>query len=190
MGARIATALLLAASVLLGCAPDAFRATDITGADFARAIELTGHDGKPYRLADSKAKVVVVFFGFTHCPDVCPSTLSKLAEVAKRLGSDADRMQVLFITVDPERDTPELLARYVPAFDQRFLGLYGDAAATARVAKEFKVVYQKQPGKTPETYTVDHSAGTFVFDRDGRVRLFVRHDQSIDDLVHDIRLLL
>jgi len=189
MGARIATALLLAAS-LLGCAPDAFRATDITGAAFARSLELTGHDGKPHRLADFKGKVVVVFFGFTYCPDVCPSTLSKLAEVTKRLGSDADKMQVLFVTVDPERDTAELLARYVPAFDQRFLGLYGDAAATARVAKEFKVIYQKQPGKTPETYTVDHSAGTYVFDREGRVRLFVRHDQSIDDLVHDIRLLL
>ena len=190
MRARILPALLLAASFLAGCAPETFRATDITGAEFARTLDLTGHDGKPRKLADFKGKVVVVFFGFTHCPDVCPGTLSKLAEVAKRLGSDADEMQVLFVTVDPERDTPELLAQYVPAFDSRFIGLYGDAAATARTAKEFKVVYQKQPGKTPQTYTVDHSAGTFVFDRDGRVRLFVRYDQSVDDLVHDIGLLL
>ena len=190
MRAWFLPALLIAASFLAGCAPEAFRATDITGAEFARALELTGHDGKPRRLADFQGKVVVVFFGFTHCPDVCPGTLAKLAAVAKQLGPDADRMQVLFVTVDPERDTPDLLARYVPAFDSRFIGLYGDAAATARTAKEFKVIYQKQPGKTAETYTVDHSAGTFVFDREGRVRLFVRHDQSVEDLVHDIRLLL
>jgi protein SCO1/2 len=183
-------ALLFAVSLLAGCAPDTFRSTDITGADFARSLELTGHDGKPHTLADFRGKVVVVFFGYTHCPDVCPSTLAKFAEVAKRLGSDAERLQLLFVTVDPERDTAELLARYVPAFDPRFLGLYGDAATTARTAKDFKVVYKKQAGKTPESYTVDHSAGTFVFDREGRVRLFARHDQSIDDLVHDIRLLL
>jgi protein SCO1/2 len=190
MRARFVPVLLIALSVLAACAPETFRATDITGADFARSLELTGHDGKPRTLADFEGKVVVVFFGFTHCPDVCPSTLAKLGEVAKRLGSRADKLQVLFVTVDPERDTPELLARYVPAFDPRFIGLYGDAAATARTAKEFKVVYQKQPGKTPESYTVDHSAGSFVFDREGRVRLFVRHDQSIDDLVHDIERLL
>ena len=183
-------ALLIAAGFLAGCAPETFRATDITGAEFARTLELTGHDGKARQLTDFKGKVVVVFFGFTHCPDVCPGTLSKLAEVAKRLGADADRIQVLFVTVDPERDTPELLAQYVPAFDPRFIGLYGDAAATARTAKEFKVIYQKQPGKTPDTYSIDHSAGTFVFDREGRVRLFVRHDQSVEDLVHDLRLLL
>ena len=187
--------LLLAASLLLAgllaaCTPDTFRATDITGAEFARTLELTGHDGKQHSLGDFRGKVAVVFFGFTHCPDVCPATLAKLAEVAKRLGEDADEMQVLFVTVDPERDTPDVLARYVPAFDPRFVGLTGDPAAIARTAKEFKVVYQKQAVNTPEAYTVDHSSGTFVFDREGRVRLFVRHDQPVDDLVHDIRLLL
>jgi protein SCO1 len=190
MGARLLPALLVAVSFLAGCAPETFHATDITGAGFARTLELTGHDGKPRSLADFRGKVVVVFFGFTHCPDVCPGTLAKLAEVSRRLGSAADRMQVLFVTVDPERDTHEVLSRYVPAFDPHFVGLTGDAAAIARTAKEFKVVYQKQPGKTPDTYTVDHSAGTFVFDPEGRVRLFVRHDQPVEDLVQDIRLLL
>jgi protein SCO1/2 len=121
---------------------------------------------------------------------VCPTTLATLAEVAKRLGDDADRLQVLFVTVDPERDTPEVLSRYVPAFDPRFLGLYGDAEATARTAKEFKIVFQKHKGKTPDSYTVDHSSGTFIFDREGRPRLYVRHGQPVDDLVHDLRLLL
>ena len=184
---------LAALVVLGGCsAPsdERFRATDITGAEFARTLELTGHDGKPRTLSDFKGKVTLVFFGFTHCPDVCPTTLSKLAEVAKRLGTDADRMQVLFVTVDPERDTQEVLSRYVPAFDPRFLGLFGDLEATARTAKEFKIVYRKQEGKTADSYTVDHSSGTFVFDTEGRVRLFVRHDQSVDDLVHDLKALL
>jgi protein SCO1/2 len=186
-------AALAALAVLCACSgasDEGFRATDITGAQFARTLALTGHDGKPRTLADFKGKVTVVFFGFTHCPDVCPTTLAKFAEVAKRLEDDADRMQVLFVTVDPERDTPEVLSRYVPAFDPRFLGLYGDAEATARTAKEFKIVYQKQAGKTPESYTVDHSSGTFVFDREGHPRLYVRHDQPVDDLVHDLRLLL
>jgi protein SCO1/2 len=184
---------LVAVVVLGACsAPsdESFRATDITGAEFARKLELTGHDGKPRTLSDFKGKVTVVFFGFTHCPDVCPTTLSKLAEVSKRLGADAERLQVLFVTVDPQRDTQEVLSRYVPAFDPRFLGLFGDAEATARTAKEFKIVYQKQAGKTPDSYTVDHSSGTFVFDPEGRVRLFVRHAQPVDDLVHDLRLLL
>ena len=190
MRASLLPALLLAAGLLVGCGSETFRATDITGAGFARTLELTGHDGKAHGLADFRGKVVVVFFGFTHCPDVCPTTLAKLAEVSTRLGNDADRMQVLFVTVDPERDTTEVLSRYVPAFGPHFLGLTGDAAAIARTAKEFKVVYQKQPGATPDAYTVDHSSGTFVFDPEGHVRLFVRHDQPVEDLVHDIRLLL
>lgn len=190
MRAWILPALLLLAGMLGACGADTFRATDITGADFARTLELTGHDGKPRSLADFRGKVAVVFFGFTHCPDVCPTTLAKLAEVSKRLGEDADEVQVLFVTVDPERDTQEVLSRYVPAFDARFIGLTGEPAAIARTAKEFKVVYQKQPGKTADSYTVDHSSGTFVFDRQGNVRLFVRHDQAVEDLVHDIRQLL
>jgi protein SCO1/2 len=189
MRRALAFAALLALA-LAACAPEQFRATDITGADFARTLKLTGHDGKPRALSDFVGKVVVVFFGYTQCPDVCPTTLSRLAAVAKELGSDADRMQVLFVTVDPERDTQEVLAQYVPAFDPRFIGLYGDAEATARTAKEFKVLYQKQPGKTGQSYTVDHSAGTFIYDRAGRVRLFVRHEMPVEDLVHDLRILL
>ena len=131
-----------------------------------------------------------MFFGYTQCPDVCPTTLAALAEAMKDLGPDADRVQVLFITVDPDRDTPALLAQYVPAFDRRFLGLYGDAEATARTAKEFKIIYQKQPGRTPETYTMDHSAGTFVFDGDGRLRLYVGHGQDAEFFAHDLRELL
>lgn len=181
---------LLAVLFLAACSPSTFKATDITGADFARAFDLTGHDGKRYTLADFKGKVVLVFFGFTQCPDVCPTSLARLAEVAKALGADAEQMQVVFISVDPERDTRELLSQYVPAFNPRFLGLFGDAEATARTAKEFKVIYQKQPGKTDTTYTIDHSAGTYVFDKAGRVRLFLRHEAATEDVVHDLRILL
>ncbi len=190
MSARVALTAFVLAVVVVGCAPEKFRATDITGANFAREFQLTGHDGKPRSLADFRGKVVLLFFGFTHCPDICPTSLAQFAQAAKQLGADANRVQFLFVTVDPERDTPEVLARYASAFDARVIGLYGDAQAIARTAKEFKVIFQKQPGKTPESYSVDHSAGTYVFDREGRVRLFVRHNQAIEDLVHDIRLLL
>lgn len=187
---RSFVALAVALFLLAGCAPDKFKATDITGADFARSLDLTGHDGKRHTLADFKGKVVLVFFGYTQCPDVCPTTLARFATVAKELGPDADNMQVLFVSVDPERDTQDLLAKYVPAFDPRFLGLYGDAQETARTAKEFKVLYQKQPGKTEQSYTIDHSAGTYVFDKSARVRLFLRHEAPIEDVVHDLRLLM
>ncbi|MCL4769983.1 MAG: SCO family protein [Burkholderiaceae bacterium] len=168
----------------------AFRNTDVTGADFAGDFALTGHDGKPRTLADFRGKVVVVFFGYTQCPDVCPSTMTELAEVMQRLGPDADRVQVLFVTVDPERDTQELLSHYVPAFDKRFLGLYGDAAATERTAKTFKVFYQKVPGQTPGSYTVDHSAGSYVYDAEGKLRLFIKHGTGPDPIAHDLRRLL
>ena len=180
------------AAALAACSPDApkFRSTDITGADFGKELALTGHDGKPRTLADFRGKLVVLFFGYTHCPDICPTTLADMAAVMKKLGPDAARVQVLFVTVDPERDTPELMAKYVPAFDPRFLGLYGDADALARTAKEFKILYQKQPGSTPGSYTMDHSAGTFVFDPQGRLRLYVSYGQGPDVFVHDIRELL
>ncbi len=185
------SAFLLGTLIFIGgCSPSAFKATDITGADFAKGFELTGHDGNRYTLDSFKGKVVLIFFGFTQCPDVCPSALSRFASVAQELGADADQVQVLFISVDPERDTPELLSQYVPAFNPRFLGLYGNAEATSRTAKEFKVIYQKQPGKTDNTYTIDHSAGTYVFDKSGRVRLFLRHEAAVEDVVHDVRLLL
>jgi protein SCO1/2 len=167
-----------------------FKGSDVSGTTYGRELALTGHDGRPRTLADFRGKVVVLFFGYTQCPDVCPTTLAELAEAMKRLGPDAERVQVLFATVDPERDTPELLSRYVPAFNPSFLGLYGDADATARTAKEFKIIYQKQAGREPGTYTMDHSAGTFVFDPQGRLRLYLSYGQGPEVFVHDIRELL
>jgi protein SCO1/2 len=182
----------LMALVLAACGPQGpkFQASDVTGASFGRDFALTDHNGKQRTLADFRGKAVVVFFGYTQCPDVCPTTLAALAEAMKGLGPDADRVQVLFVTVDPERDTRELLAQYVPAFDRRFLGLFGDADATARVAKEFKIVYQKQPGTSAGSYTMDHSAGTYVFDPQGRLRLFVGLTQGPDVFTHDLREIL
>ena len=167
-----------------------FKNTDLTGLDYARDFQLTDHNGKQRRLADFKGKAVLVFFGFTQCPDVCPTTMAEMATVMQELGPDADRLQVLFVTIDPERDTQQLLAKYVPAFDSRFLGLYGDDAATKKVAKEFKVFYQKVPGKDPANYSMDHTAGSYVFDPQGRIRLFVRNGQGTEPIVHDIKLLL
>jgi protein SCO1/2 len=189
---RRAAAALVAALVLAGCAPDgpSFRSTDVSGASFGRELALTGHDGKPRTLADFRGKVVVLFFGYTQCPDVCPTALAAVAEAKRRLGADGALVQGVFVTVDPERDTPELLANYVPVFDPSFVGLYGDAAATERAAKEFKVLYRKVPGSTPETYTMDHSAGMFVFDRQGQLRLFVGHGTGVDALAHDLRELV
>jgi protein SCO1 len=187
---------LLAAAItalaLLACTPDGprFQSADITGASFGRDFALTDSSGKTRRLADFRGMAVVVFFGFTQCPDVCPTAMATLAEAKRKMGPDAMRVQGVFITIDPERDTPELLTRYVAAFDPHFVALRGDAAATERVAKEFKVVYQKAPGSTPETYTMDHSAGLFVFDPQGRLRLFASHGQGADALAHDLRELL
>jgi len=191
---RIARSVLVAAVLVASaaCSPDApkFRASDVTGTTFGRDFKLTDHTGTPRTLADYRGKAVVLFFGYTQCPDVCPTTLAELAEVMKRLGPDADRVQVLFVTVDPDRDTQDLLSKYVPAFDPRFVGLFGDADATARTAKEFKIVYQKQPGQTPGTYTVDHSAGTFIFDPNGKLRVYVGYGQGPDVFAHDIKELL
>jgi len=167
-----------------------FRNIDITGADYGKDFRLNDHTGKPTQIADFRGKVVVMFFGYIQCPDVCPTTMGELALVMKELGGDAARVQVLFVTVDPERDTKELLAHYVPAFDPGFLGLYGDAAATQETAKAFHVFYQKQPGKTAGAYSVDHTAGSYVFDPQGRLRLYVRYGQGGADLVADIRVLL
>ena len=183
---------LLLALLLAACSPDApkFRSTDITGADFGKELALTGHDGKPRTLADFRGKAVVLFFGYTHCPDICPTTLADMAGIMKKLGKDAARVQVLFVTVDPERDTPDVLAKYVPAFDPGFLGLSGDAAATQRAAKEFKIFYEKRPGSTPSAYTVDHSGQSYVIDPQGQLRLFVRYDRIATDLADDLRTLL
>jgi protein SCO1/2 len=190
---RFSLAALLGALLLAACEAGGpkFKSTDITGVDYGKELSLTDYNGKHRTLADFRGKVVVLFFGYTHCPDVCPTTLEELAQVMKRLGADADRVQVLFVTVDPERDTPAVLAQYVPAFDRRFLGLYGNAEATRRAAKEFKVFYEVRKGATPAEYTVDHSAGTYVIDSRGRLRLFVGYGRvGADDLAADIRTLL
>jgi len=181
----------LMAGALAGCGGSgpSFKSTDITGADYGKDFALTDHTGKARTLGDFRGKVVVMFFGYTRCPDVCPITLAELKAVKEQLGEEGKRLQVVFVTVDPERDTQKLLAEYVPAFDPSFLGLYGDPAAIAKVAKDFRVFYQKSPGKTPDSYTVDHTAGSYIFDPQGRLRLFARHGNA-GNLLADIRTLL
>jgi protein SCO1/2 len=193
-GAGALLGIVLAAA-LAGCGSGAdapkFKLTDVTGAGFGKELNLTDHTGKPRTLADFRGKVVTVFFGFTHCPDACPTTMVEMAQVMKELGPDAGRLQVLFVTVDPERDTQKVLAQYVPSFHPAFLGLHGDAEATARVAKEFKVYVNKQPPKSPGgSYSVDHGAGTFILDPQGRLRLFAQYGQGAASILHDVRLLL
>ncbi len=192
---RYCASLLVIAGLLLatGCTEKAeaprFKLTDVTGASFGKELALTDHNGQRRTLADFRGKVVTLFFGFTHCPDVCPTTLSEMALVMKELGNDAARLQVLFVTVDPERDTADVLQRYVPAFHPTFLGLTGSAEDIARTAKEFKIFFQKQnlPGGG---YSMDHSAGTYILDAQGRLRLFAQYGVGAPTLLHDIRLLI
>src|SRR5438105_1333871 len=165
-----------------------FKSTDITGAEYGRSLELPDTSGRVRHLEDFRGKAVVLFFGFTHCPDVCPTTLADLASAMKALGPDAERVQVLFVTVDPERDTPGELAQYVRAFDPRFLALRGDLAATQRVAKDFKIYFEKR--KQGDSYTVDHSAQSYVIDPQGRPRLPVRHHRIAQHLPDDLRVIL
>lgn len=190
--AKVCVVACVALAGLTACdsAAPQFKSTDITGAPYGKTLALTGHDGRRYTLADFRGKVVVLFFGFTQCPDICPTALAEVARAMQALGTDAERVQVLFVTLDPERDTAEILARYVPAFDPRFLGLYGDLAATRETAQEFKVFFEKRPGSTPGSYSIDHSAQTYVFDTQGRLRLFVRHQRIASDLPDDVRVLL
>ena len=184
----LALALLIG---LAGCGPSgpSFKNADITGADYGKDFRLSDHTGKIRTLADFRGKVVVMFFGYTQCPDACPTTMLELKQVIEQLGPDGKRVQVLFVTIDPERDTSQLLAQYVPAFDPGFIGLYGDGETTAKVAKDFKVFYQKVAGSKQGIYTMDHTAGSYVFDPDGRLRLFVRHGAAVN-LAADIRTLL
>ena len=176
-------------SLIAGCdSSPQFKSTDITGAPYGHSLELVDHTGKPRRLEDFRGKAVVLFFGFTHCPDICPTTLADISQAIKQLGTDADRVQVLLVSVDPERDTQESLAKYVTAFDPRFLGLRGDLAATKKVAGEFKIYFEKR--KQGDGYTVDHSAQSYVIDPQGRLRLLVRHDRIGQDLAADLRSLL
>jgi protein SCO1/2 len=167
-----------------------FLATDITGVPWGRDFKLVDFNGKTRTLADFHGKVVALFFGYTHCPDVCPTTLADFAAAIRELGSDGERVQVLFVTLDPERDTPELLAQYAPAFNPGFLGLSTDPVSLAALAKEFKVVYQKNTVKGPDDYLIDHSAGTYVFDSQGRLRLLIAYGTGPKAIAQDLHTLL
>lgn len=174
-----------------GAQAPAFNAVDVTRVDWGRSLELLDHHGKRRTLADFRGKVVALFFGFTHCPDVCPTALATIAQARALLGEDASRVQGLFVTVDPKRDTSEVLAKYVTAFDPTFLGLYGDEAATEATAKEFKIYYRAQKPDANGAYGVDHSGPIYVIDTEGRLRLYIRsHDAAPEAIAHDLRLLI
>lgn len=167
-----------------------FHGTDITGASFARDFNLTDHHGQQRKLADFRGKVVALFFGYTHCPDVCPTTMADLAAAIKSMGPDGARVQVLFVTVDPERDTAELLKQYVPSFHPTFLGLRPTPAQLQSLAAEYKVVYQKNPGTRQGNYLMDHSAGTFIYDPQGRLRLLMPYGTSAQVIASDLKTLM
>jgi len=184
---------LAAATIAAGCDSQPrtpFNGVDVTGSDMGRELHLLDFNGKPRSLEEFRGKVVLVTFGYTQCPDVCPTTLQDLSSAVKKLGPDASRVQVLFVTVDPKRDTPDVLRQYVPAFNTAFLGLYGDEAATRKAESDFKVYAAERPGKTPGTYTVDHSAQTYVYDPQGRLRLLVAYGFTPEAMASDLRLLL
>lgn len=183
-----------AAALLAACdrapAPAAFQAIDITGADYAKELPLPDLDGRARTLAEFRGKAVVVFFGFTQCPDVCPTTLAEIAAVKKELGAAGERIQTVFVSLDPERDTPELLKNYVATFDPGVVALRGTPEQTQAAAKAYKVFFQKVPGKEPGSYSIDHTAGAYVFDTEGRVRLFVRYGTPLASWVADLKQLL
>ena len=178
--------------ITAGCSQDkpSFRAIDITGAEYARDFRLPDFDGRTRSIADFRGKAVVVFFGFTQCPDVCPTAMSDLAQAKQLLGKDGERVQGIFITLDPARDTPEVLKGYVTNFAPDFVALRGDDAQTAATAKAYKVFYKKVEGKTPTSYTLDHSAGSYVYDTQGRIRLYTRHGVGAQALADDLKILL
>jgi protein SCO1/2 len=191
LAAAFAVALLSGCDRLGGGAPkESFKAVDITGAEYARELSLPDVDGKLRTLADFKGKVTLVFFGYTQCPDVCPTTLAELAAVKRELGKDGDRVQGVFVSVDPQRDTAEILKAYMASFDPGFVALRGTPEQIQATARNFKVFYAQVPGKTEGSYTVDHTAGTYVFDASGKVRLFVRYGSGAEALRHDLKLLL
>lgn len=186
--------LLAAASALAltACEKPAqsFNAIDITGADYATGFSLTDHNGQARTLADFKGKAVVIFFGFTQCPDVCPTSMSELAQARQLLGADGDRLQGLFISIDPERDTPAIMKQYIGSFDPTFLALYAKPDELPEVAKSFKVYYKKVTGSQPDTYTMDHSAGSYIYDPNGKVRLYSRYGGGAQALADDVKKLL
>ncbi|GAB3190499.1 SCO family protein [Hydrogenophaga aquatica] len=181
----------LAALLASGCSEKpAFQGIDITGADYATGFSLTDHNGQKRTLEDFRGKVVVIFFGYTQCPDVCPTSMTELAQAKALLGPLGDKLQGLFVSVDPERDTPEIMREYMASFDPSFLALYAEADQLPEVAKSFKVYYKKVDGKTPTSYTMDHSAGSYVFDPQGRVRLYHRYASGAEGLAADVKRLL
>jgi protein SCO1/2 len=186
-----------AAGLLSGCdrlspggqpATPSFKGIDITGADYARGFSLTDFNGQTRTLADFQGRVVMLYFGFVQCPDVCPTALTRAAAVMERLGPRAGDLQVVFVTVDPERDTPELLREYMAAFHPSFLALTGNAEQIAQTAKDFRAFYKKVP--TGSSYTMDHTALSYLFDRQGRIRVALRHEQTADDYTADVLALL
>ena len=194
---RLLIAALLSGAALVACdrgdsspSRPQFHATDITGADFGRQLALPDQDGRVRTLDDFKGKVTLLFFGYTQCPDVCPTTLAELAQMKKDLGAEGDRIQGVFVTVDPERDTPEMLKGYVSSFDPSFVALRGTPEETTAAAKEFKVFFAKVPGKTEGSYTMDHTAGSYVLDANGKIRLFERYGSGAEALTADIKALL
>ena len=188
-----ACALLAGATVLFSACSEKkveFRGIDVTGAEYARDLPLTDHNGHQRSLKDFAGKVVVVFFGFTQCPDVCPTSMQELAEVKRTLVADGERLQGIFVTVDPERDTADVLKAYMANFDPTFLALRGNAQELAAVAKDFKIYYKKVDGKTPTSYTMDHSAGSYVYDTAGRLRVYHRYGSGAAALAADVATLL
>ena len=186
-------ALAAAATLMLGaCSPDKpqFRSIDVTGADYARDFKLADHNGQQRTLADFRGKVVVIFFGFAQCPDVCPTAMAELAEIKRLLGADGGKVQGLFVTLDPERDTPEVLKAYMGNFDPAFLALRPEVQELPDLAKHFKIFYKKNEGKTAGSYTLDHTAASYVFDPQGRVRLYTRHGMGPAALSEDLKILL
>lgn len=189
-------AIALASLALIGCSDKPgggdgpFSGIDITGADYATGFSLVDHNGQPRTLADFKGKAVVIFFGFTQCPDVCPTSMSELAQARQLLGEDGDKLQGLFVSIDPERDTPEVMKAYMASFDPSFLALYAAPDKLPEVAKSFRIYYKKVDGKTPTSYTMDHSAGSYVYDAQGRLRLYHRYGSGAQALADDLKKLL
>jgi protein SCO1/2 len=192
MNRRFALSALAASFLVAACTESKpqFSAIDLTGADYAKDFQLPDHNGQLRSLKDFKGKLVVLFFGYTQCPDVCPTTMAEIAEAKKLLGPDGDKLQALFVTIDPDRDTPALLKAYMANFDPTFLALRGSPEQLAAMAKDFKVYYKKVEGKTPTSYTMDHSAASFVYDTQGRLRLYTRYGSGPQVLASDLKLLL
>jgi protein SCO1/2 len=181
-----------AVGLVAACSPQqaAFTSVDVTGAEYAKSFELADHNGQVRHLQDFAGKVVVMFFGYTQCPDVCPTTMTELAGVKQALGKDGDRLQVLFVSVDPDRDTPSVLKGYMANFDPSFLALYAPPDKLVELAKEYKIYYKKVEGKSDSSYTMDHSAGSYVYDTKGQLRLFTRYGADPKGLTEDVRILL